>query len=95
MALLTHYSGVVEAGCDEAGRGPLAGPVFAAAVSVPLDRAADLLANDWKAVNDSKKLSPAKRDALAAVIKTTQKIRKLLSGKKASPVKETSTFNIE
>ena len=58
-------------GIDEAGRGPLAGPVFAAAVSAPLDRAADLLANDWKAVNDSKKLSPAKRDALAAVIKTT------------------------
>jgi ribonuclease HII len=58
-------------GIDEAGRGPLAGPVFAAAVSAPLDRAADLLANGWKAVNDSKKLSPAKRDALAAVIKTT------------------------
>lgn len=58
-------------GIDEAGRGPLAGPVFAAAVSVPLNRAADLLANDWKAVNDSKKLSPARRDALAAVIKAT------------------------
>jgi ribonuclease HII len=58
-------------GIDEAGRGPLAGPVFAAAVSAPLDRAADLLSNGWKAVNDSKKLSPAKRDALAAVIKTT------------------------
>ena len=58
-------------GIDEAGRGPLAGPVFAAAVSVPLDRAADLLANGWDAVNDSKKLSPAKRDTLAAIIKTT------------------------
>ena len=63
--------GVVVMGVDEAGRGPLAGPVFAAAVSVPLDRASDLLANEWKAVNDSKKLSPAKRDALAAVIKET------------------------
>ena len=58
-------------GIDEAGRGPLAGPVFAAAVSVPLDRAASLLANEWKAVNDSKKLSPARRDALAAAIKAT------------------------
>ena len=58
-------------GIDEAGRGPLAGPVFAAAVSVPLDRAADLLASDWNAVNDSKKLSPARRDALAAAIKST------------------------
>ena len=58
-------------GIDEAGRGPLAGPVFAAAVSVPLDRAAELLAGDWNAVNDSKKLSPARRDALAAAIKST------------------------
>lgn len=58
-------------GIDEAGRGPLAGPVFAAAVSLPLDRAADLLAGDWKAVNDSKKLSPARRDTLADVIKST------------------------
>ena len=63
--------GVTIMGIDEAGRGPLAGPVFAAAVSVPLDRAADLLANEWQAVNDSKKLSPARRDALAAVIKAT------------------------
>ena len=58
-------------GIDEAGRGPLAGPVFAAAVSVPLDRASELLAGDWSAVNDSKKLSPARRDALAAAIKST------------------------
>ncbi len=58
-------------GIDEAGRGPLAGPVFAAAVSVPLDRASELLAGDWNAVNDSKKLSSARRDALAAAIKST------------------------
>ena len=63
--------GTVVMGIDEAGRGPLAGPVFAAAVSVSIDRAADLLANEWNAVNDSKKLSPAKRDALAAVIRAT------------------------
>lgn len=64
-------SGTTVMGIDEAGRGPLAGPVFAAAVSVPLDRAADLLANGWKAVNDSKKLSEKRRDALADVIKAT------------------------
>ncbi|MBR1589325.1 MAG: ribonuclease HII [Kiritimatiellae bacterium] len=63
--------GLTVMGIDEAGRGPLAGPVFAAAVSVPLDRAAALIANEWKAVNDSKKLSPARRDALAATIRET------------------------
>ena len=63
--------GTTVMGIDEAGRGPLAGPVFAAAVSAPLDRAAELLANDWKAVNDSKKLSEKRRDALADVIKAT------------------------
>ncbi|MBO7687767.1 MAG: ribonuclease HII [Kiritimatiellae bacterium] len=58
-------------GIDEAGRGPLAGPVFTAAVSVPLDAAADLLAGPWAAINDSKKLSEKRRDALAEVIKAT------------------------
>ena len=44
-------------GIDEAGRGPLAGPVCAAAVILPAE---------WEpeGLNDSKKLSPAKRDAL-------------------------------
>ncbi len=50
------------AGVDEAGRGPLAGPVTAAAV---------ILGNaiDWSALNDSKKLSAKKRDELAIKIK--------------------------
>ena len=63
--------GTTVMGIDEAGRGPLAGPVFAAAVSAPLDRAVELLVNDWKAVNDSKKLTEKRRDALADVIKAT------------------------
>ena len=58
-------------GIDEAGRGPLAGGVYAAAVSVPLARATELLAGAWSAINDSKKLSANKRDALAAVIRAT------------------------
>ncbi|MBQ6009289.1 MAG: ribonuclease HII [Kiritimatiellae bacterium] len=58
-------------GIDEAGRGPLAGPVFTAAVSVPLDTATALLNGPWAAINDSKKLSERKRDALADVIKST------------------------
>ncbi len=45
------------AGIDEAGRGPLAGPVVAAAVILPEDAAID-------GVDDSKKLSPKKRDLL-------------------------------
>ncbi len=49
-------------GIDEAGRGPLAGPVFAAAVILP-DDLGDL------GINDSKKLSEKKRDALFDVIK--------------------------
>ena len=63
--------GTVVMGIDEAGRGPLAGPVFTAAVSVPLDAAAALLAGSWSAINDSKKLSEKKRDALADIIKST------------------------
>ncbi len=49
-------------GCDEAGRGPLAGPVYAAAVILPRGIEIELL-------DDSKKLSPKKRDLLYDVIK--------------------------
>ena len=66
-----HQPGTTVMGIDEAGRGPLAGPVFAAAVSVPLEAADALLAGPWAAINDSKKLSEKKRDALAQIIKAT------------------------
>ena len=59
-------------GIDEAGRGPLAGGVFAAAVSVPLSIAEGLLVGAWSRVNDSKKLSEKRRDELAALIKSTE-----------------------
>jgi len=49
------------AGCDEAGRGPLAGPVSCAAVIMPLDEINP-------EINDSKKLSPKKRDLLYGYI---------------------------
>ena len=58
-------------GIDEAGRGPLAGGVYAAAVHVSLARARELLAGDWSAINVSKKLTPKRREALAEVIKST------------------------
>jgi len=49
------------AGVDEAGRGPLAGPVVAAAVVLPRDYF-------HPEINDSKKLSPAKREELCMII---------------------------
>lgn len=52
----------IEAGCDEAGRGCLAGPVVAAAVILPKNESIDLL-------NDSKQLSEKKRKALVPIIK--------------------------
>ncbi len=68
---LEHALGDPVAGVDEAGRGPLAGGVYAACVSVPLALADGLLAGAWAGVNDSKRLSPKRRDALAEVIKAT------------------------
>ncbi len=53
---------VVFAGVDEAGRGPLAGPVAAAAVILSDDY-------DWSLLNDSKKLSAKKRSHLADEIR--------------------------
>lgn len=50
------------AGVDEVGRGPLAGPVCAAAVIMPLD---DII----EGVDDSKKLSPKKREQLSKIIR--------------------------
>lgn len=60
--LLPYYNkGIVEAGCDEAGRGCLAGAVYAAAVILPVDFRNDLL-------NDSKQLTERQRYALREVI---------------------------
>lgn len=62
MALLNSYSNTkFEAGCDEAGRGCLSGPVFAAAVILPVNFTNLLL-------NDSKQLNEKKRYALRTVI---------------------------
>jgi ribonuclease HII len=52
----------LEAGCDEVGRGCLAGPVVAAAVILPFD-----YSNPW--INDSKKLSKKQREDLIEEIK--------------------------
>ncbi len=52
---------LIEAGCDEAGRGPLAGSVFAAAVILPKDFHHPLL-------NDSKKMTEKARETLRPII---------------------------
>lgn len=56
-------AGIVEAGCDEAGRGCIAGPVFAAAVILPSTFRNPIL-------NDSKKLSAKTRKLLRSVIES-------------------------
>lgn len=61
MLLPYLEQGRIEAGCDEAGRGCLAGPVFAAAVILPEGYCNELL-------NDSKKLTEHRRDQLRAII---------------------------
>ena len=55
------HADLIEAGCDEAGRGPLAGPVFAAAVILPKDFHHPLL-------NDSKKMTEKARETLRPII---------------------------
>lgn len=55
------HEDLVEAGCDEAGRGPLAGPVFAAAVVLPKNFCHPVL-------NDSKKMTEKQRDELRPII---------------------------
>lgn len=61
MLTLKYYQDKIEAGCDEAGRGCLAGPVFAAAVILPENFSNEML-------NDSKQLSEKKRDELRTII---------------------------
>jgi ribonuclease HII len=64
LMLKSHFGqGLVEAGCDEAGRGCLAGPVFAAAVILPAHFSHEL-------INDSKQLSEQERELLRPVIET-------------------------
>jgi ribonuclease HII len=62
------------AGVDEAGRGPLAGPVFAAAVILPADWIRHGLPEPLQKVNDSKQLTPATRECLFAELTSRPEI---------------------
>ena len=63
MLLTYDIAGIIEAGTDEAGRGCIAGPVYAAAVILP----PDFFHPD---LNDSKQLSPKARERLRDIIMT-------------------------
>lgn len=71
------------AGVDEAGRGPLAGPVVAAAVILALGE-------EWPGLNDSKQLVETERDRLAAEIR----LRALAVGVGTASVEEIDSLNI-
>ena len=65
---LWHQGILCVAGLDEAGRGALAGPVYAAGVVLPPD--SDGIAQDLEGVRDSKQLSPQQRERLAPIIQS-------------------------
>jgi ribonuclease HII len=66
MLSLSLLPGRLEAGCDEVGRGCLAGPVYAAAVILPPDL--DVSRSELRRLNDSKQLSEKARYELRPVI---------------------------
>ncbi len=59
---------ILLAGVDEVGRGPLAGPVYAAAVCMHADLAERLYRAELRDLTDSKKLTPARREAFHALL---------------------------
>lgn len=67
-AFFAEHPGQVLAGVDEAGRGPLAGPVLAAAVSMTQQTAEALYAEALREINDSKQLRESKREAFFKIL---------------------------
>ena len=86
-AALAECGGRRVAGVDEVGRGPLAGPVLAAAVVFPGGVPAALVA----LIADSKTLSPARREAAAAALRASPAVE---FGVGAASVTEIARFNI-
>ena len=69
MLKACYIEGVVEAGCDEAGRGPLAGSVFAAAVVLDSSLVNNESHQQWlEMLNDSKQLTEKERNHLRPLI---------------------------
>ena len=63
------------AGIDEAGRGPLAGPVVAAAVILPVDWVARGMPADLEGLNDSKQLQPGRRERYFGILMGHPEVR--------------------
>src|SRR5947207_5040952 len=63
------------AGVDEAGRGPLAGPVVAAAVLIPLAWVEHGLPWSMRGLNDSKQLTPDQREEYFRLLMASREIR--------------------
>ena len=80
-----HIAGRLEAGCDEAGRGCLAGPVFAAAVILPDDFSHPLL-------NDSKQMSENRRMELREII-MSQAVAWAIASVDAAEIDEMNILN--
>ncbi len=72
---LLQQGTTVIAGVDEAGRGPLAGPVFAAAVIFPHEWIADHLPKPLRKINDSKQLTHEVRETFFAELTSRVEIR--------------------
>jgi ribonuclease HII len=83
---LGRKSGAVICGVDEAGRGPLAGPVFACAAILPLDGISTRLLG---ALDDSKRLSPEVREEIAVKLRV-----KAIWALGEASVEEIDRFNI-
>lgn len=74
------------AGVDEAGRGPLAGPVVAAAVVFDPDWALEEEAAALSGLTDSKQLSESRREAFAALLRSSPRVRMGLGLSEASEI---------
>ena len=79
------------AGLDEAGRGPLAGPVVAAAVMLPESWLVSGLPPELQGLNDSKQLTPARREKFFGVLKRSSEV---IWGIARVDAEEVDEFNI-
>lgn len=73
--VLVQEGKLLIAGVDEAGRGPLAGPVVAAAVIFPTDWIQNGLPKQFRGLNDSKQLSTEQREHYFQAITTSNEVR--------------------